>query len=77
MTMRGMSAAVVALVAMLAFCATAGAQSDGRLTFKQAKRLAVRLAEKQVDRRDLVSYHLVRARRLGRNGMAFAYDDRG
>ena len=76
MTMRGMSAAVAALVAMLAFGATANAQSGGRLTYKQAKRLAVRLAEKQVRKRDLVSYHLLRARRVGRNAIVFAYDDR-
>jgi len=76
MTKRGMSAVVIALVAMLAFAGTANAQSAERLTYKTAKRLAVALGEKQVRGRDIVSYHLRDPERLGRNQIAFDYDDR-
>jgi hypothetical protein len=76
MTKRGVSAALVALVAMLAFAVPATADGAERLTYKKAKRLAVRLAEKQVAGRDIVRYHLVDADRRGRNKIVFAYDDR-
>jgi hypothetical protein len=71
-----MSAAAIALVAVLAFAGTASAQAGDRLTYKAAKRLAVTLAEQQVRDRDVVSYHVRDAERIGRNRIVFAYDDR-
>jgi hypothetical protein len=68
---------VVALcaAAMLALGGVATAQAQG-LTTKAAKKLAKKLAEQQVQGRDVISYHLFGARRLGSNRVVFLYDDR-
>jgi hypothetical protein len=75
MMKRGTAALVIAMVAVLAFAGTAAAQSEP-LRYKTAKKLAVKLAKKQVDGREIVSYHVYDAERLNRNAIAFAYDDR-
>lgn len=75
MTKRGVWALVATLVAALAFCGVASARS-APLGFSTAKRLARKLAEKQVRNRDIVSYHLVARKRLGRDTIGYAYDDR-
>lgn len=72
---RGTSAIATALVAVLAFAGTAAAQSEP-LRYRTAKKLAQRLADKQVTGRDVVAYHVYDAERLNRNTFAFAYDDR-
>ncbi len=75
MTKRGVPAVAIALTAALGFCGAAQA-STGPLKVKQARKLAHKLAEKQVRGRDVVSFHVAGAKRLGRNSVALAYDDR-
>jgi hypothetical protein len=70
-----MSAVAFALVALLAFAGTAAAQSKP-LRHGTAKKLAVKLAKKQVAERDIVSYHVYDAERMTRNAIVFSYDDR-
>jgi hypothetical protein len=75
MTNRGVPALVIALIAALGFCGAASA-APGPLKVKQARKLARKLAEKQVAGRDVVSFHILAAKRTGPNTVAFAYDDR-
>ena len=75
MTKRGVPAVAIALIAVLGFCGAAEAKT-GPLRVKQARKLAHRLAEKQVRGRDVISFHVAGAKRLGRNRVALAYDDR-
>jgi hypothetical protein len=75
MTKRGLPALAIALVAALGFCGVASAAS-APLSFKDAKKIARQLAQKQVRGRDVVSFHLLSGRRLSRSRVAFAYDDR-
>jgi hypothetical protein len=63
----------LALVAALAFCAPASANV---LTLKDAKHAAKRLAAKQVRSRQIVSVHVVKAKRVSPLEIKFAYDDR-
>jgi hypothetical protein len=63
------------MVAVFAFGGVASAQADG-LSYKAAKSLAKRLAEKQVRGRNVVSYHLLDAKRINARRIRFAYDDR-
>lgn len=74
MTKRLM-AALLCVAAMLAFGGVASAQAKG-LSYKTAKALATRLAEKQLHSRDVVSFHLLKARRVSRTRIVFPYDDR-
>jgi hypothetical protein len=75
MTKRGVPAVVIALIAALGFCGVASA-ATGPLKVKDARKLARKLAEKQVTGRDVVSFHIVGGKRLSRNSVGFAYDDR-
>jgi hypothetical protein len=75
MTKRGVPAIAVALIAALGFCGAASAQTS-TLKIRSAKKLARALAEKQVRGRDVVSFHISKAKRLSRNRVGFAYDDR-
>lgn len=75
MMKRGTSAIAFALVALLAFAGTAAAQSDP-LRYKTAKKLAVKLAKKQVGDRDVVSQQLFGADRMSRNAIVWSYADR-
>ena len=75
MTNRGVRAIVVALIAALGCCGAASAQTS-TLKIPQAKKLARALAAKQVRGRDVVSFHITKAKRTGANTVAFAYDDR-
>jgi hypothetical protein len=54
---------------------TAQAQAKG-LSYRTAKVLAKRLAQKQVQGRNVVSFHLTSARRVSPTRIVFAYDDR-
>jgi hypothetical protein len=64
---------LLALVAVLACCAPASANV---LTLKDAKKAAKRLAAKQVQSRQIVSFHIVKAKRVSPRAIKFAYDDR-
>jgi hypothetical protein len=75
MTKRGVPAVAVALIAALGFSGAAQAKQPP-LSAALAKKLARKLAAKQVQGRDVVSFHLLSQRRVGRNSFAFAYDDR-
>jgi hypothetical protein len=75
MTNRGVRAIVVALIAALGCCGAASAQTS-TLKTSQARKLARTLAAKQVRGRDVVSFHITKAKRSGPNTVAFAYDDR-
>jgi hypothetical protein len=61
------------LVVALAYCVPASANV---LTLKDAKTAAKRLAAKQVRTRQIVSLHILRAKRVSSREIAFAYDDR-
>jgi hypothetical protein len=74
MTKRLM-AALLCVAASFAFAGVATAQAKG-LSFRTAKSLAKRLAQKQVLGRNVVSFHLRVARRVSATRIAFAYDDR-
>lgn len=74
MTKRLM-AALLCGVAMFAVGGVATAQAEG-LSYKTAKGLATRLAEKQVRGRDVVSFHLLKAKRVSSTRIVFPYDDR-
>jgi hypothetical protein len=63
------------MVAVFAFGGVASAQADG-LSYKAAKSLAKRLAEKQIRGRNVISYHLLDAKRINARRFRFAYDDR-
>jgi hypothetical protein len=52
------------------------AQAAPRLTFKQAKRIAAKLAREQKQKYDLRANHIGKARRLSRTRIAVAYDAR-
>ena len=75
MTKRGVPAIAIALIAALGFCGAASAQTS-TLKISAAKKLARSLAAKQVRGRDVISFHILKAKRSGRNKVAFAYDDR-
>ena len=74
MTKR-LTAALLCLVASFAVGGVATAQAKG-LSYRTAKGLAKRLAEKQVRGRHIVSFHLERLRRASATRIVFAYDDR-
>jgi hypothetical protein len=74
MTKR-LTSALVCATALLTLVGTATA--DARpLPYRTAKVLAKRLAQQQVQGRDVVSWHLVKPHRLGPNRIVFLYDDR-
>ena len=75
MTKRGVTAVAMMLAAVLAFSGVASANSSS-LSLVSAKKLAGKLAAKQVKKRDIVSFHLTAAKRVNANRIAFAYDDR-
>src|SRR3954447_2917679 len=75
MTKRGVPAVAIALIAALGFCGAASAQTS-TLKISAAKKLARSLAAKQVRGRDVVSFHILKAKRRGPNRVTFAYDDR-
>jgi hypothetical protein len=64
---------VLAVVAVFACCSTASAVT---LPTGTAKKLAKRLAASQVSSRQLVSIHILKAKRVGAHEVKFAYDDR-
>jgi hypothetical protein len=68
----------VALLCAAASLASVGAATaDARvLTFRTAKTLAKQLAEKQVRGRDVISFHLLKPKRVNANRFVFLYDDR-
>src|SRR4051794_7695165 len=74
MTKR-LTAALLCALAAFAIGGVATAQAK-RLSYSQAKALAKRLAEKQVRGRNVVSFHLQSASRLGAHKLVFPYDDR-
>src|SRR3954468_8646137 len=74
MTKR-LTSALLCATALLALVGTATA--DARpLAYRTAKVLAKRLAQRQVQGRDVVSWHLAKPHRLGANRVVFLYDDR-
>lgn len=75
MTKRGVPAIAIALIAALGFSGAASAQT-GSLNVKDARKLARKLAAKQVSGRNVVSFHVFRAKRTSSNVIAFGYDDR-
>jgi hypothetical protein len=74
MIKRGTAALAIALAAT--FASVVGAEGAGRLSLTTAKQLARTLVHRQAAKRDLVSQHLGRARRVNANTIVFAYDDR-
>ena len=74
MTKR-LTAALLCAVTAFAIGGVATAQAKP-LSFKTAKTLAKRLAEKQVRGRDVVSYHLLLPDRVSSSRIVFQYDDR-
>src|SRR3954469_22427175 len=68
----------VALVCAAASLASVGvATADARvLSGRTAKALAKRLAEKQVRGRDVISFHLLKPKRVSATRFVFLYDDR-
>jgi hypothetical protein len=68
----------VALLCVAATFASVGAATAGArvLTNRTARELAKQLAQKQVHGRDVISFHLLRPRRLSATRVAFLYDDR-
>ena len=74
MTKR-LTAALLCVIGSFAFSGVATAQERG-LKYKTAKNLAKRLAEKQVRGRDVISFHLRKARRVSSTRVVFPYDDR-
>jgi hypothetical protein len=74
MTKR-LTAALLCMVASFAVGGVATAQAKG-LSYRTAKGLAKRLAEKQVRGRHIVSFHLRKTKRVSATRFAFAYDDR-
>ena len=75
MTKRGVPAFAIVLIAALGFCGAATAQAKP-LKVNDARKLAHKLAVKQVAGRDVVSFHIFGAKRTGPNSITFAYDDR-
>jgi hypothetical protein len=75
MTKRLTVALLCVAASALAFSGVAQAQTK-LLPYKTAKVLAKRLAEKQVRGRDVISFHLGKARRVAANQIVFPYDDR-
>src|SRR3954447_16763631 len=75
MTKRGVPAVAIALIAALGFCGGASA-ATGPLKVKDARKLALKLAKEQVSGRDVISFHIVGAKRVSANRITFAYDDR-
>jgi hypothetical protein len=74
MTKR-LTAALLCVLAMFAIGGVASADAKV-LSYRTAKTLAKRLADKQVQGRDVVSYHLLLPRRVGQSRIVFQYDDR-
>jgi hypothetical protein len=64
---------VLSIVAAFACCSTASAST---LPTTSAKKLAKRLAASQVRSRQLVSLHVLKAKRVSAHEVKFAYDDR-
>ena len=75
MTNRGVPAIAIALIAALGFTGSASARTNA-LSVPTASKLARKLAAKQVTGRDVVSFHIYAPARVGRNRVAFLYDDR-
>ena len=75
MTKRGVAAAVVALIAALGICGAASAQAQP-LKKKDARKLALKLARKQVRAHELAFFQLGPAKRSGSDRVVFAYQDR-
>jgi hypothetical protein len=68
---------IVALMcAATSFAAVASTAEARTLSLRTAKALAKSLAEKQVRGRDVISYHLLRPKRVNANRVVFLYDDR-
>ena len=74
MTKR-LKVALLCAVAVFALGGVATAQAK-RLSYKDAKVLAKRLANKQVRGRDVISFHLQQPSRVGDSKLVFPYDDR-
>jgi hypothetical protein len=75
MTKRGVPAVAIALIVGLGITGSASAQTKA-LSVPTASKLARALAAKQVQGRDVVSFHIYAPARQGRNRVAFLYDDR-
>lgn len=68
---------VALLCAATTFASAGAATAEARvLSVGTAKALAKELAQKQVRGRDVISFHLLRPRRLSATRFAFLYDDR-
>jgi hypothetical protein len=74
MTKR-LTAALLCVLALFAIGGVASADAKA-LSYRTAKTLAKRLADKQVRGRDVVSYHLLLPRRVSSSRITFQYDDR-
>jgi hypothetical protein len=74
MTKRLTSALLCAAI-LLALGGAATAEAKP-LSYRTAKALAKRLAQRQVHGRSVVSWHLLTSQRVGPNRIVFAYDDR-
>jgi hypothetical protein len=74
MTKR-LTAALLCVAASFAAGGVANAQAKG-LSYRTAKNLAKRLADKQVRGRGVISFHLRKARRVSSTRLVFPYDDR-
>jgi hypothetical protein len=68
---------VALLCAAATFVSVGAATADAQvLTYRTAKELAKQLAEKQVRGRDVVSFHLLKPKRVNASRFVFLYDDR-
>src|SRR4051794_38037498 len=68
---------VALLCAAATFASVGAASAEARgLSFRTAKALAKQLAEKQVHGRDVISFHLLKPRRVSATRFVFLYDDR-
>jgi hypothetical protein len=73
--MKRLTIALLCAVASAAVFGVSGAEAKG-LSYRTAKTLAKRLAEKQVRGRNVVSFHLLAPKRVSPTRFVFAYDDR-
>jgi hypothetical protein len=68
---------VALLCAAATFASVGAATAEARvLSFDTAKALAKQLAEKQVHGRDVISFHLLKPKRVSTTRFVFLYDDR-
>src|SRR4051794_36659754 len=68
---------VALLCAAATFASVGAATAEARvLSYRTAKTLAKQLAEKQVHGRDVVSFHLLKPKRVSATRFVFLYDDR-